>query len=264
MQIQGSVALITGGGNGIGAAIAKYLAARGAKIVIVDRSEELAQASAQAIVASGGQAIAVSADVTKEEDTAVFVAKALETYGQLNIVVTCAGIIRDGLTISPDKETKKVTRKLGLDKWQQVIDVNLTGTFLTMRDAAEAMANGGWPGLLVGISSVNKVGQVGQINYASTKAAVALMPKILVGEFMLKGIRNIRAVSIAPGYAATSLLQGMNQEALAAILKDVHLGRLVEPDEIAALIAHCAENEAINATTLEITGGLCYPHAVAK
>ncbi|MFZ9176870.1 MAG: SDR family NAD(P)-dependent oxidoreductase, partial [Burkholderiaceae bacterium] len=204
MQINGSVALITGGGNGIGAAIAQYLSAKGAKIVIVDRSEEQAQASAQAIVASGGQAIAIAADVTKEDDTAAFIAKALEAYGQLNIVVTCAGIIRDGLTISPDKETKKVTRKLGLDKWQQVIDVNLTGTFLTMRDAAEAMANGGWPGLLVGISSVNKVGQVGQINYASTKAAVALMPKILVGEFMLKGIRNIRAVSIAPGYAATS------------------------------------------------------------
>ena len=156
---------------------------------------------------SGGQAIAIAADVTKEDDTAAFIAKALEAYGQLNIVVTCAGIIRDGLTISPDKETKKVTRKLGLDKWQQVIDVNLTGTFLTMRDAAEAMANGGWPGLLVGISSVNKVGQVGQINYASTKAAVALMPKILVGESCSKAFAHSRS-QYCPWLCRTSLLQG--------------------------------------------------------
>ncbi|CAM8650121.1 FabG Dehydrogenases with different specificities (related to short-chain alcohol dehydrogenases) [Burkholderiales bacterium] len=264
MQIKGRVAVITGGGNGIGEAIAKDLAQRGAKIVVVDQSLEQATRVAAEIESSGGEALAQQANVTQEEDTARFVQATLDRFGELNIAVACAGIIRDGLTLSPDKETGKISRKLGLDKWQQVIDVNLTGSFLTMRDCAEAMANGGWPGLLVGISSVNKVGQVGQINYASTKAAIALMPKILVGEFMLKGIRNIRAVSIAPGYTATALLKGMNQDALESILKDVHLGRLVEPAEIASLIAHCAENEAINATTLEITGGLCYPHAIAK
>lgn len=80
------------------------------------------------------------------------------------------------------------------------------------------------------------------------------MPKILVGEFMLKGIRNIRSLAIAPGYTATSMLTGMNQEALSHILNDVHLGRLIDPKEIASLIAHCVENEAINGTTLEITG----------
>ena len=163
-----------------------------------------------------------------------------------------------------DKETGKVNRKMGLDKWQPVIDTNLTGTFLTIRDGAEAMVNGGWPGLLVAISSVNKVGQVGQLNYSSAKVAAALLPKIVVGEFMLRNIRNVRCIAIAPGYAATPMLTGMNQEALKALLSDVHLGRLVEPEEIARLIGHCVENEAINATTLEITGGLCYPGAVAK
>ncbi|MFN3885088.1 MAG: SDR family oxidoreductase, partial [Rhodocyclaceae bacterium] len=188
----------------------------------------------------------------------------LDAFGKLNITVACAGIIRDGMMLTLDKETGKVSRKLGLDKWQPVIDVNLTGTFLTLRDAAEAMVNGGWPGLLVTISSVNKVGQIGQLNYSSTKVADALMPKIIIGEFMLRGIRNVRCVGIAPGYTATPMLTGMNQEALKAILKDVHLGRLVEPEEIARLIGHCAENEAINATTLEITGGLCYPGGIAK
>ena len=264
MDIKDSVALITGAGSGIGEAIAKDLAQRGAKIVLVDRSLEAVQRVANDIQGFGGHAHACAADVTSEADTAAFIESGLKQFGKLNIVVTCAGVIKDGLMISPDRETGKVTKKLNLQHWQQVIDVNLTGTFLTLRDCAQAIANGGWPGLLVAISSVNKVGQIGQLNYSSTKAAIALMPKMLVGEFMLKGIRNIRSVAIAPGYTATSMLTGMNQEALAHILNDVHLGRLIAPKEIASLIAHCVENEAINGTTLEITGGLCHPHSIAK
>ena len=149
-------------------------------------------------------------------------------------------------------------------KWKPVIDVDLTGTFLTLRDAAEAMVNGGWQGLLVPISSVNKIGQIGQLNYSSAKSAVAMMPKIIVGEFLLRGIRNIRCVGIAPGYTATPMLTGMNQEALKAILKDVHIDRLIEPQEIADMIGYCVQNEALNATTIEITGGLCYPGGIAK
>lgn len=264
MEIKGSVVLVTGGGNGIGEAVAKYFAQRGAKIAIVDMVQANIDRVLADLKAMGCEAIGVQANVTSEADTAKFIQATLDAFGKLNITVACAGIIRDGMMLTLDKETGKVSRKLGLDKWQPVIDVNLTGTFLTLRDAAEAMVNGGWPGLLVTISSVNKVGQIGQLNYSSTKVADALMPKIIIGEFMLRGIRNVRCVGIAPGYTATPMLTGMNQEALKAILKDVHLGRLVEPEEIARLIGHCAENEAINATTLEITGGLCYPGGIAK
>jgi 3-oxoacyl-[acyl-carrier protein] reductase len=90
------------------------------------------------------------------------------------------------------------------------------------------------------------------------------MPKIIIGEFLMRGIRNIRCVGIAPGYTATSMLTGMNQDALKALLADVHLGRLLEPDEIAKMIGHCVENSALNATTIEITGGLCYTNGIAK
>ena len=90
------------------------------------------------------------------------------------------------------------------------------------------------------------------------------MPKIIIGEFLMRGIRNIRCVGIAPGYTATTMLTEMNQDALKSLLNDVQIGRLVEPNEIAALIGHCVENGAINATTLEITGGLCYPSGIAK
>jgi 3-oxoacyl-[acyl-carrier protein] reductase len=163
-----------------------------------------------------------------------------------------------------DKDTGKVARKLSFEKWQQVIDVDLTGTFLTIRDAAEAMVNGGWDGLLVPISSVNKIGQIGQLNYSSSKVAVGLMPKIIVGEFLLRGIRNVRCVGIAPGYTGTPMLTGMNQDALKAILEDVHIGRLIDPNEIAAMIGHCIENGALNGTTIEITGGLCNAKGIAK
>ena len=264
MELKNSVALVTGGGNGIGEAVVKHFVARGAKVAVVD----LVQKNIDRVVADvqkmGGEAIGIQANVTSEADTARFVKGTIEAFGKLNIAVSSAGVIRDGMMLNLDKETGRVSRKLGLDKWQAVIDTNLTGTFLTMRDAAEAMVNGGWPGLLVPISSVNKVGQVGQINYSSAKVADALMPKIIVGEFLMRGIRNVRCVAIAPGYTATPMLTGMNQDALKAILQDVHLGRLIAPEEIASMIGTCVENEALNATTIEITGGLCYPGGIAK
>jgi len=264
MEIKGSVALVTGGGNGIGEAVAKYLAKRGAKVAVIDVVQKNIDRVVKEIKEMGGEAVGIQANVTSEADTARFIKGTLEAFGQLNIAVSCAGIIRDGTMLNLDKETGKVSRKLGLDKWQAVIDTNLTGTFLTIRDAAEAMVNGGWDGLLVPISSINKVGQVGQLNYSSAKVADALMPKIIVGEFHMRGIHNVRCVAVAPGYTATPMLTGMNQDALKTILEDVHLGRLVAPDEIASLIAFCVENQAMNATTVEITGGLCYPKGIAK
>ncbi|WP_306597732.1 SDR family NAD(P)-dependent oxidoreductase [Geothrix sp. 21YS21S-2] len=264
MEIKGSVVLVTGGGNGIGEAVVKYFAKRGAKVAIVDMVQKNIDRVVKDVKEMGAECIGIQANVTSEADTARFIQGTLEAFGQLNICVSSAGIIRDGTMLSLDKETGQVSKKLGLDKWAAVIDTNLTGTFLTMRDAAEAMVNGGWPGLLVPISSVNKCGQVGQINYSSAKVADALMPKIIIGEFLMRGIRNVRCVAIAPGYTATPMLTGMNQEALKSILEDVHLGRLVSPDEIASIIGTAAENEALNATTIEITGGLCYPKGIAK
>jgi len=264
MEIKGSVVVLTGAGSGIGAAVATYFARRGARIVIVDLRQEQVDQVVSALRAEGAEAIGVQANVTSEADTARFIAAAIEAFGRINIVVACAGVIQDGTMLSLDKTTHKVSRKLTLEKWQSVLDVNLTGTFLTMRDAAEAMANGGWDGLLVPISSVNKVGQLGQLNYSSTKVAIALMPKIMVGEFLMRGIRNIRCVAIAPGYTATPMLTQMNQDALKSLLAHVPIGRLVDPAEVASLIAHCAENNAINGTTLEITGGLCHDNGIAK
>jgi 3-oxoacyl-[acyl-carrier protein] reductase len=264
MEIKDSVAIVTGGGNGIGEAICKYFVQHGAKVAVVDVSQDNIDRVVKELKEMGGEVIGVQANVADEGDTAKFVKATVAAFGKLNIAVACAGIIRDATMLSIDKETGKVSHKLGMDRWQPVIDINLTGTFLTLRDSAEAMVNGGWPGLLVTISSVNKEGQIGQLNYSSTKVADALMPKVIVGEFQMRGIHNIRCIGIAPGYTATPMVTGMNQSALQLLLHDVQIGRLVQPEEIASLIGHCVENEAIDATTIEITGGLCYPMSIAK
>ena len=264
MQIKDSVALITGGGSGIGEAVAKFLSKRGARVAIVDILQSNIDRVVRDIKGMGGEVIGIQANVASEAETANFIRATLEAFGMLNIAISCAGIVRDGMMLTLDKETHKVSRKMGLDKWQPVIDVNLTGTFLTLRDSAEAMVNGGWEGLLVPISSINKVGQVRQLNYSSAKVADALMPKIIIGEFLMRGIRNIRCVGIAPGYTATTMLTGMDQNELKSLLENVHIGRLIEPEEIAAMVGQCVENGALNATTIEITGGLCYPNGIAK
>lgn len=264
MDIRNSVALITGGANGIGECCAKALVRAGARVAICDIVQEQIARVVGEIRAVGGEAVGIQGNVVKEDDQARFILETIRAFGQLNIVIPSAGIIRDGTVVTTDRESGKVVRKMSLEHWQQVIDVNLTGTFLTVRDSIEAMVNGGWEGIICLMSSINKEGQVGQLNYSATKTAVALMPKILVGEFMARRIRNIRVVAIAPGYVNTAILQGMNQEALAAILKDVHMNRLVEPEEIAACILHCIENDAINATTIEVTGGLTYARSRAK
>lgn len=264
MQIKGAVALITGGANGIGECCAKVLARAGAKVAICDIVPNQIDRVVKEIRKSGGEAVGIHGNVVKESDQTSFIQETIAAFGRLNIVIPSAGIIRDGTVVTTDRDSGKVVHKMSLEQWQQVLDVNLTGTFLTVRDSIEAMVNGGWEGIICLMSSINKEGQVGQLNYSATKVAVALMPKILVGEFMIRKIRNIRVVAIAPGYVNTAILKGMNQEALAAILKDVHRDRLVEPEEIAACILHCIENDAINATTIEVTGGLVYARSRAK
>lgn len=264
MEIRNSVALITGGANGIGECCAKTLVRAGARVAICDIVQEQIDRVVKEIRDSGGEAVGIQGNVVKEDDQARFISETVKAFGKLNIVIPSAGIIRDGTMVTTDRDSGKVVRKMSLEHWQQVIDVNLTGTFLTVRDSTEAMVNGGWEGIICLMASINKEGQVGQLNYSATKAAVALMPKILVGEFMIRRIRNIRVVAIAPGYVNTAILKGMNQEALAAILKDVHRGKLVEPEEIASCIMHCIENDAINATTIEVTGGLTYARSRAK
>ncbi len=265
MQVNGSVAVITGGASGIGAEVARDLAKDGAKIVLGDMNEEGLNQVVDEIKSAGGEAVAVVTNIAKDEEIERLLDTAVDTFGAINIVCANAGIFGDSLMIDTDRSTGKVKRFMSTELFRRVVDVNLVGTFVTVREAVRRMVDNGWQGVIVLTSSINSTGQPGQINYSSTKAAVTLWPKILVGEFLMRGIKNVRIAGFSPGFSATPILTGMNPDALDAVLKDVHVGRLVATEELASTVRHIIENDAIDGTTIEVTGGLTYgPRQRAK
>lgn len=196
-------------------------------------------------------------DVTREEDCARLADTAIETYGQINMVAPFAGIIKDGLMVATDRETGKVTGKMSLEQFKAVVDINLTGVFLTIRECAERMIDHDCRGLICLVSSTGSLGTAGQINYSATKAGVSVMPKVITAEFMRRALADrVRCVAIAPGYVRTPILENMNQQALLKIIGNVPIGRLIEPEEIASLAGELFRNEALSGDVYFIHGGL--------
>lgn len=254
LQIQDSVAVITGGASGIGLALAKYWTQHQGKVVIADVSEEVLSKAAREI---NGDAITVACNVTKESDCARLADEAISHFGRINLVAPFAGIIKDGLMLTTDRDSGKVVGKMTLDQFQDVLDVNLTGVFLTVRECAERMINHRCKGLICLVSSTGSLGTAGQINYASTKAAMSVMPKVITAEFFRRGLADtIRCVAVAPGYVGTPMVKGMPKNVLDKIIAQVPLGRLIEPEEVAALIADLYRNEALAGEVFYIHGGL--------
>jgi 3-oxoacyl-[acyl-carrier protein] reductase len=257
LAIKGAVAVVTGGGGGIGLEIAKYWVRNEGKVVIADISEDLLASAEAEIKKLGGDVFPVVTNVTKEEDAINLADAAIEKFGQINLVAPFAGIIRDGMMVSPDRETGQVTKKMSLGDFQLVIDINLTGVFLTVRECAERMINHNCKGLICLVSSTGSLGTAGQLNYASTKAAMSVMPKVITAEFFRRGLGGqIRCVAVAPGYVGTAMVKGMNQKALDYILAQVPIGRLIEPEEVAQLVGDIYRNEALAGETFFIHGGL--------
>lgn len=257
LEIKDSVAVITGGGGGIGLAVAKYWVQNGGNVVIADVAEELLNQAQAEIKSLGGEVVSVVCNVTQEDDCARLADAAIEKFGQINLVAPFAGIIRDGLMVAPDRETGKVTKKMPLKDFQMVIDINLTGVFLTVRECAERMINHNCKGLICLVSSTGSLGTAGQINYSSSKAAMSVMPKVITAEFFRRGLADkIRCVAVAPGYVGTPMVKGMNQKALEKILAQVPIGRLVEPEEVAAFVGDIYCNEALAGDVFYIHGGL--------
>lgn len=257
LEIKDSVAVITGGGGGIGLALAKHWVQNGGKVAIADVSEDFLSKGEAELKDMGGEVISIVADVTNEDDCGRMADAAIEKFGRINLVAPFAGIIRDGMMVSPDRETGKVSKKMALDDWQKVIDINLTGVFLTIRECSERMINNNCKGLICTISSTGSLGTAGQLNYSSTKAAMSVMPKVITAEFFRRGLADkIRCVAVAPGYVGTAMVKGMNQKALDKILENVPIGRLVEPEEVAQLVGDIYRNEALAGEVFFIHGGL--------
>lgn len=254
VNLEHSTAVITGAASGIGAATARMIASAGGRVVLGDVSEDGLARTAADVQRAGGEAVTLVTNVSKEGDVAALMDLAFDRFGGLNVVVPCAGIFRDAFTVRVKEG--KVTRVMSLEDFQAVVNVNLTGTFLTLREAIRRMVDHDQKGVLFCVSSINKEGEVGQLNYSATKVAVGLWPKILVGELAAQGVTGIRIVGIAPGYVETPILAGMSDQALEKVLENVPLGRLIKTDEITGLIRHVVENDAIDGTTIEIAGGV--------
>ncbi|NNK14366.1 MAG: SDR family oxidoreductase, partial [Desulfofustis sp.] len=234
--------------------LAKYWLAKGGKAVLADVIEENLDKAKEELE---GDVATVLCDVSREEDCARLADTAINSFGQINLVAPFAGIIKDGLLVAPDRETGKVTKKMLLDDFKAVIDINLTGVFLTVRECAERMINHDCKGLICLISSTGSLGTAGQINYSSTKAAMSVMPKVITAEFFRRGLADkIRCVAVAPGYVGTPMVRNMNQKALDYIIGQVPIGRLIEPEEVAMLVGDIYRNEALAGEVFFIHGGL--------
>ena len=254
LDIKDSVAVITGGASGIGLSLEGYWLENGGKVVLGDVSEEGLTKAKETL---NGPVETVVCNVTKEEDCGRLADAAIDAFGQINLVAPFAGIIADGLMVSTDRESGQVKRKMPLEQFQKVIDINLTGVFLTVRECVERMINNKCKGLVCLVSSTGSLGTAGQINYSSTKAAMSVMPKVITAEFFRRGLAGqIRCVAVAPGYVGTPILLGMPQKVLDKIVDQVPIGRLVEPEEVASLVGELYRNEALTGDVFFIHGGL--------
>lgn len=257
MNLEGATIVITGAGGGIGRAAAIEFARCGASLVLSDiRAESLEETERLAREASGRkiQVYRQTGDVSKESDAAALMQRAVTETGRLDCAFLCAGILRDGLLVRVDRETGKVKGKMSLEEFQRVIDVNLTGVFLTAREAAVQMIESKSQGVIIPVASVSMHGNPGQTNYSASKAGVAAMTKLWAQELARF---KIRSAGIAPGFIATDMvMKDMKPEALAKWEAMIPIGRLGEASEIARTAVFICQNDLVNGVILEISGGV--------
>lgn len=237
MKLQDKVAVITGGARGLGQSMAELFAAEGAKVVAADMGD-------LAYNCEGVEGY--SLNVTDVEGCQALVNYVVEKYGKIDILVNNAGITRDSLT-----------RKMTDDMWNIVIDVNLKGVFNLTRFVGPVMQEQG-QGSIINISSVvGEFGNIGQANYAATKAGVIGMTKSWAKEFAMKGAQ-VRVNAISPGYTMTDILKTVPQELLDKFAKQTMLGRLAQPEEIAKAALFLASDDAsyITGHNLSVNGGM--------
>ena len=251
MHLNERVVAVTGGGRGIGKAIATAFAARGAHVALIDvNAEDLEQASAD-LTAAGVRVHTSVANVAKEDEVAQALDTAIAELGRLDVMVNNAGITRDAQLIKV--KDGAVTGKMSLAQWQAVIDVDLTGVFLCAREAAERMVRRGSGGVIISISSISRAGNFGQTNYSAAKAGVAAMTVVWAKELARYGIRT---GCIAPGFTRTEILSSMTPETLEKVTAPVPLKRLGLPEEIAHAAVFIAENDFFSGRCLDVDGGL--------
>lgn len=243
-NFEGKTAIVTGGGTGIGRAIALELAKGGCAVAICARRSEPLEETAAAIKALGGRCFAAPVDVANGTAAAEFVAKTIAEFGKLDILVNNAGVTRDNLLM-----------RMSEDEWDTVIDTNLKGTFNFCKAAIRPMMKQR-SGSIVCISSiVGLMGNPGQCNYAASKGGVIAFAKSIAKEAAARGVR---VNAIAPGFVKSAMTDALPEELRGKMLEGIPLARFGEPEDIAGAVAFLCSDAAsyITGQVIGVNGGM--------
>ncbi len=250
MDLNNKVVIVTGGASGLGLVTCQQLAKQGAKIAAFDLNEEAGQALVEELK---GQAIFAKVDVTDAASVEAGIAQAVEAFGTIHVCINCAGVAPGGKTVGRNGA-------LPLEKFSQVININLIGTFNVLRLAAEQMAKNepgsdGERGVIINTASVAAFdGQMGQSAYAASKAGVVGMTLPIARDLAKLGIR---IMTIAPGIFDTPMMKGMTDEVRDPLIEMVqNPKRFGEPEEYAALAAHIISNNYLNGDVIRLDGAI--------
>ncbi len=243
-RLDGRTALVTGASQGIGEAIARLLAERGARIVLAARSRDKLEAIAEELRAGGAAAWALELDLAEPAEIAARLKKVPEEFAAIDILVNNAGITADNLLL-----------RMTLEQWERVIRTNLTGVYALTKELVRGMMRRRW-GRVVSVSSVvGLMGNAGQANYAASKAGVIGFSKSLAREL---GSRGITVNVVAPGYIETAMTEVLPASVREGLLAGIPLQRLGVVDDVAAAVLFLASGEAgyVTGEVLNVSGGL--------
>ena len=244
MNISGRVALVTGASQGIGRSCALKLASKGATVALAARNPEKLNELVREITGAGGKAAAFPVDVSDEAQIKSACQAAITQFGKIDILVNNAGITRDQLVI-----------RMKRSDWDAVLSTNLTSAYLCIQQVIGSMLKQRW-GRIINIASVfGQMGQAGQANYAASKAGLIGLTMAIAREV---GSRTITCNAVAPGLIETAMTAGLGDEFKQNAVKQIPLGRVGSPDDVANAVAYLASEEAsyITGHVLNVNGGL--------
>ncbi len=244
MSLEGKVAIITGAAQGIGRAIAETLARHGADIVVADLDPGRSQDTIEAVSKLGRRALNIKVNVADWDDVKSMTDQVLKDWGKIDILVNNAGVTRDGLLVRMKEED-----------WNLVLQVNLNGTFHCTKAVLQSMSKQR-SGRIVNIASiVGAIGNAGQANYAASKAAVIGLTKTVAREY---ASRMITVNAVAPGFIDTAMTHGLPPEVKETLQKQIPLGRLGQPSDVAEAVRFLVSDGAgyITGQVLHVNGGM--------
>ena len=251
MDITEKVIAITGAGRGLGRAIALRLASQGAVLALIDVNRADLEVTEAEVRSRDGRCALFVCNVADEPEVEATFAAMEEQLGALHGLVNCAGILRDGMLIKMKGGDR--VEEMSLAQWQAGSDINLTGTFLCGREGAALMAKGGQGGVIINISSIARAGNIGQSNYAASKAGVASLVVTWGRELARHGIR---VMGIAPGVFATDMTAAMKPEAMARMQQAIPVGAMGQGEQLAQTVQFILANDYLSGRIIDLDGGL--------